>query len=126
MASVKELGNGKWKVTISAGTDAYGHRKRIFRTIEAKSEPAAQKQAKILEVEVLKGEYIEPSKFTFAQYVLEWDKDAQRKLSPKTYHRYRELLDGRIIPHFGHVKLEKLNPMMLERFYMNLGRLRNA
>ncbi|HWQ73282.1 MAG TPA: site-specific integrase [Desulfitobacteriaceae bacterium] len=117
MASVKSLDNGKFKVTISAGFDGNGNRKRIYETIEAKSGPAAQKRANALEAEVRKGEYIEPSKLTFAEYIAEWDRDAQRKLSPKTYFRYNELLKGRIIPHLGNVKLEKLNPVLIESFY---------
>lgn len=58
MASIKHLGGDKWKVTISAGVDGAGNRKRIYKTITAKSEPAAQKQDNILEAEVTKGEYL--------------------------------------------------------------------
>ncbi len=117
MASIKHLGGNKYKITISAGFDGHGNRKRIYQTIEAKSEPAARKRAKILETEILKGEYIEPSKYTFAEYITEWSKDSQRKLAPKTYHRYNELLEGRIIPSLGNIKLENLNPVLLENFY---------
>lgn len=117
MASVKHLGGNKYKVTISAGFDGYGNRNRIYKTIDAKSEAAARKQANILEAEVRKGEYLEPTKQTFAEYIAEWEKDAQRKLAPKTYHRYDELLKGRVIPYLGNIKLEKLNPILIENFY---------
>ena len=120
MASVKDLGNGKWKVTISAGFDGAGNRKRIYKTIEAKSEPAAQKKANLLEAEVAKGDYTEPTHFTFADYVEVWRKDAKRKLAPKTYFRYNEMLDSRIIPNMGGVKIEKLNPIIIEDFYNTL------
>ena len=120
MASVKHLGGNKYKVTISAGFDAANHRKRIYKTIEAKSEAAAQKAANALEAEVLKGEYVEPTRLSFADYVEKWKKDAERKLAPKTYFRYCEMLTSRIIPNIGHVKLEKLNPVLLEEFYNKL------
>lgn len=120
MASVKHLGGNKYKVTISAGFDAANHRKRIYKTIEAKSEAAAQKAANALEAEVLKGEYVEPTRLSFADYVEKWKKDAERKLAPKTYLRYCELLTSRIIPEIGHIKLEKLNPILIEDFYNKL------
>ncbi len=117
MASVKHLGGNKYKVTISAGIDGAGNRKRIYKTIEAKSEAAALKKANVLEAEVVKGEYIEPTRFTLADYVEKWKKDAERKLAPKTYFRYCEMLESRIIPSLGNIKLEKLNPILIENFY---------
>ncbi|MDF2675339.1 MAG: hypothetical protein K0R09_3611, partial [Clostridiales bacterium] len=41
-------------------------------------------------------------------------------LAPKTLFRYKELLDTRIIPCLGHIKLNKLQPTHLTEFYNNL------
>lgn len=42
------------------------------------------------------------------------------ELAPKTLFRYKELLDSRIIPPLGHIKLNQLQPTHLTEFYNNL------
>lgn len=80
-----------------------------------------QKQAALFEKEVETGIYLDAGKITFAEFVSRWLKDyAERQLQPKTLYRYKEMLDTRILPAIGHIKLEKLQPTHLLSFYENL------
>jgi integrase len=39
---------------------------------------------------------------------------------PKTYHRYKGLIDKHIVPYIGGVKLKELHPLSIENFYSQL------
>jgi integrase len=123
---MKDLGNGKFQFEVSAGRDGKGKRDKKYRTITAKgSTPEArrkyaEKQLALFVAEVETGQYQDPSKYTFSTYVNEWKKKAERKLAPKTFFRYMELLNMRIIPAIGNEKIDKINPVMLDNFYEEL------
>lgn len=118
--SVQNLGNNKYKITISHGFKEDGSRNRIFKTVTAKSEAAAQKQADLLYAEIVKGEYLEPTKLTFSEYVDKWKVNAARETQPKTFYRYEELLRLQILPILGGYKLEAINPVIIESAYNKL------
>lgn len=120
MANLKQINETKWQITISAGFDEKGNRNRIYRTITAKNEKDAIKQANVLEDKVEQGDYNAPIKYTLSQYVDVWKKDAERRLAPKTFHRYMECLNLRVLPSLGNVKLDRITPIMLEDFYNDL------
>lgn len=123
---MKDLGNGKFQFEVSHGRDGKGKRKKAYRTIQAKGKtPEAQlkyaeKQLALFIGEVETGSYQAPTKYTFSSYVDEWKKKAERELAPKTFYRYMELLNMRIIKAIGNEKLEDINPIMLENFYEEL------
>jgi hypothetical protein len=58
------------------------------------------------------GAYVETSKLTVGQYLLErlsqWE--GSKKIGHKTAERYRELIANQIIPHLGNKHLQKLKP----------------
>lgn len=43
--------------------------------------------------------------------------EAQTELAPSTYYRYKGMLESRILPYFGHYKLNKITPIDIMRFY---------
>jgi len=58
---------------------------------------------------------------TFAELAQKWLKDyAEKNLELPTLENYREMLDRRILPAIGHIKLDKLQPTHLLEFYNNL------
>lgn len=64
---------------------------------------------------------MDAGKITFEDFIQKWLKDyAEPELAPKTLYRYKELLNSRIIPALGHIKLNKLQPTHLTEFYNNL------
>lgn len=129
MASIKKRSENSFQITVSCGYDGEG--KKILETKTVTLDPGLtpkqadkelQKQASLFEREVENGTYLDGSKITFAEFTERWRKDyAEKQLEPKTFHRYEDMLNSRILPALGHIKLGKLQPTHLLQFYDNLG-----
>jgi integrase len=93
----------------------------VFRkNVEAPSKREAEKLLDLFAAEVLRGQYVEPSKLTLKQFVERWLRDyVEAELAPKTVHRYKEIL-ARVLQAMGHLKMEQIKPMHLVEFYNNL------
>lgn len=79
-----------------------------------------QKQLVMFQEEVDRGTYFDGGKMTFNEFIQKWLADyAENQLQPKTLFRYKEMLNLRIIPALGHIKLDKLQPTHLLEFYNN-------
>lgn len=127
MAAIEKRGESSYRLTVSCGYDKYGKqivkRKSInlSRIKPNKQLEEAQRQWILFKDEVEKGIYLDAGKITFEEFIKKWLEDyAEPELAPKTLHRYKELLDSRIIPALGHIKLNKLQPTHLTEFYNNL------
>ncbi|MDD4169585.1 MAG: tyrosine-type recombinase/integrase [Desulfotomaculaceae bacterium] len=68
-----------------------------------------------------KGQLVDSGRLTFADFVERWIRDyAEGNLAPKTLFRYKEILENRILPAMGHLKIEQIRPSHLMEFYANL------
>ena len=55
---------------------------------------------------------------TFKEFTVLWSKNyGSKELAPKTYERYKGMLNTRIIPYFGHFKLSNIKPTHIMSFY---------
>jgi integrase len=55
------------------------------------------------------GTLVEPTKLTVADYLHSWISAAEAvSISPKTAERYRQLIEGQIVPHLGALPLQKM------------------
>jgi integrase len=119
--NLRKRGKESWELSFSHGYDANGKRIRYYKTIKAKSEREAQKELAKFVTEIEKGSYVEPSKLTLSEFADKWiEMHGKQNLAPKTLDLYQGLLNDRIIPALGHLKLEQLKPMHLVEFYKNL------
>ncbi|AJA50036.1 phage integrase [Clostridium pasteurianum DSM 525 = ATCC 6013] len=111
---------------ITIGAD--GNRKVYKKTIkiEGKTETERYKKAEkdlakfITDIE--NNNYTEPSRLTLESYSKMWIKTytKNKELAPKTVFEYKRLLELRIIPSLGHLKLNKFKPIHLVKFMANL------
>ena len=126
----KTAANGgiAYLIRVSAGYDAAG--RQIKRSITWK--PAAgmsqkaidkelERQAVMFEEKVKKG-YALDSGVKFGEYAARWMGVKKSEFAPITYVRYETLL-VRINQAIGHIKLSKLQPMHLQEFYKDLGKV---
>lgn len=128
MASIKKRGEHSYRITVSCGYDSGGKKLVKSKTItlepgltEKQIDKELQRQAVLFEKEVESGTCLDGGKITFAEFVERWLKDyAEKQLQPKTVFRYKELLNTRVLPALGHLKLNKLQPNHLLQFYNNL------
>jgi integrase len=127
VASIEKRSDNSYRIIVSTGYDSQGKKIRKQRSITLseeltpkQAEKELQRLATLFEEEVQKGTYLDGGKLTFAEFIEIWLKDyAEANLQPKTLNRYQGLLK-RIIPALGHLKLSKLQPNHLTKFYNNL------
>ncbi len=114
----KKIKNGHiWQVIVELGSDESGKRKRIYRNIRGQKQEAQKLLASLL-TELSNGTYIEPSKITLKEYFLDWmETYVKMNLSPTTIDSYRINIEKHVIPTLGHIKLQELKPMDLQKFY---------
>lgn len=128
VASIRKRSENSYQITVSQGYDTNG--KKILKTKTVNLDPTITKKQAEKELQRLAFEFeklVSTGQFLNGQITLKdfserWFKDyVEKQLAPKTINSYRNLLDGRIIPALGHIKLDKLQPIHLIEFYNNLG-----
>lgn len=130
MASIQKRGENSYLLVVEAGYDANGKRIKRTKTIRVEDKLTPKKLNEYLEMELAKfkmeveaGEYIAPEKMTFAAFVEEWrEKHARRELSPKTLENYNIQIKKRLIPTFGHMRLDQIKPLHVVTFLESLQR----
>ncbi|MDR6884323.1 site-specific integrase [Bacillus sp. 3255] len=127
MASIEKRGANSWRLVVEAGYDAKGKRLKKYKAIKVE-DPGLLKSAKRLKeylqdeltrfkIEVEAGEYIAPEKMTFEAFVREWEnKYAVKHLAEKTFYTYQSNLKNRILPTFGHLRLDQIKPLHIVSF----------
>ncbi len=115
-------GANSCRLTVQAGVkDGKQIRKRrtvqVTGRTDAERRKAAEKALAEFTVEIEKGMVIDGKKQTFKQFVETWLKEyAEVELEPKTLFRYKEILDSRILPSLGHIKIDQLRPNHIIEF----------
>ena len=124
MASIKQLTDRKFKITISNGYRPNG--KKICKaktiTVPDSVKPRGISQYVAHEAEELerlvKSGFAEDRDTTFETYATRW-LERQVKYAPSTLASYRRMLE-RVYPYIGAIKLGELRPMALENMMIEL------
>lgn len=96
-------------------------KKKHCKTVKVAKPKDAEKELAKFIAEIEGNNFIEPSKVTFENFIKRWLTEyAERDLAPKTVHRYKQILNTRVIPAMGHLKVEQIKPVHLIEFYNNL------
>lgn len=123
MGCIEKRGRGSWRVGVQV-TDETGKRRWIRRTIKLNiglSEYQQRRQAEMalhqLEVDVENGKARPDGGMTLRALAELWmRRHVHPNLSPVTAANYQHLLDRRILPKLGDVRVEKLTAGMLADF----------
>lgn len=125
MATVTKRGDS-YKITVSCGYNLEG--KQIRRHTTWKPEPGMtarqikkelDRQTVLFEERCRSGQVLDGN-VTLADFIERWFQDyAEQQLRPTTIAGYRKLLK-RTLPAIGHIRLSKLQPHHLMKFYANL------
>ena len=115
---LEKRGKNSWRLIVSHGFDNYGNRIKYTKSILANSRREADKELTKFVYEIENGVILQSSGMTFAQFTEMWTKNyALKELAPKTYDRYKGMLESRILPYFGHFKLDLIKPAHIIQFY---------
>jgi integrase len=116
----------KWSIVVDIGKDIKGKRKQKWFSGFRTRKEAESELTKILH-QLENNIFINPDKMNLAEYLRQWSADyVAVNLAPTTRQGYKVNIEGHIIPHIGHIPLQKLQPMHIQRFYkekMENGRL---
>ena len=125
MASIEQRGD-KYRITVYDGYDMNGHQVKRRKTWEPdvnmtdyQIKKELERQCVLFELECKRGQVVNGS-IKFEEFAEKWFKEyAQTNLRPTTIARYRALTE-RVYKAIGHVRLDRIKPNDLTRFYMSL------
>lgn len=121
MASIKDLGGGKYRVFICNGFKADGKVNRTSKVITAKSMKDAEKQANALEVDFRRGKEVQLAHApTFSDLVEKWREIKKPDMEYKTQERYEGFLNGFMLPYFGNKKVREIKALDIEEYLNTL------
>jgi len=114
MASIKPLGNGKFKLYVELGYDQRGKRKRRTKVVEASGPRAADKKLREFELEVMNEKEVDLKNPQFEVISDRWFKNyASQRYAGKTLDNYvyvlkpiRKFFDGMKVKNIGHIQVE--------------------
>jgi len=114
---IRKRSVNSWTIVIFLGKDPISGKKRY----KSKSVRGTRKTADAVLTRLLHelntGTYIEPSKATVADYLPQWLEFVEPKVSAKTFERYREIVERKLIPKIGSIKLAELQPLHIQNYY---------
>lgn len=109
MAHIKSYHEYRHLITVSLGFD--GKRRLKYHETFHGTESQARKRGRELDALKVLNQLRPNTGYTVAQWSEEWlDILARRKRSPSTIHNYRKTLQNRILPAFGKMAIESLQP----------------
>lgn len=118
MANIRPRGKNTYEFTVSLGKGPNNKYDRRYKSIEVTEKMTPKKLQEYLDYEYAKfkqeletGEYIVPGKKTFKEFIAMWQENyAKSHLSPTTLSVYQVHIDSRLVPTFGHLKLDQIMP----------------
>ncbi|MCP8970467.1 site-specific integrase [Ectobacillus ponti] len=119
MGSVKKDGS-TWYFVAELGTDPLTGKRKRKKQRGFKTKRDAEKALALVEAEVLKGTYFEPSSLLYQDHLREWFKVKKNSINIQTAEAYEGYIQRRVLPVLGHIPLAQLSPMLLQGYVSDL------
>lgn len=119
MGQIKKEGSS-WYFVAELGTDPLTGKRKRKKQRGFKTKKDAEKALALIEAEVYKGTYFEPSNISFKEHIQVWFKMKKNNIGIQTSQIYEGAIENRIIPSLGHVKLAQLTPILLQGYVNDL------
>ena len=104
-------GSGTWQIIYDLPRSADGKRRQTSKTIHG-TEKQAKKELVLIEQEINRGTYCEPTKENLAEYLDRWLQGyARPNVRRKTVQEYESIIKNYIVPELGHIPLQKFMPL---------------
>lgn len=110
-----------WSFTLDIGRDpSTGKRKQITRRgFETKKE--AELAANQMTIEINNDTFVNEKDILFKDFITDYLKIiAQPSVKPSTFYGYKTVVEKRLIPKFGHMKIKKFTPKIISSYYTEL------
>ncbi len=117
MKGTLEKRGDKWRMRVVVGYNELGNPIRRSRIANSTSKREAQKELALFIAEIELGEYIEPSRMTFKEFVNEWEqKYAKQHLKETSLHIYKHTIKTHFLPAFGNKQLRDIKTIHMVTF----------
>lgn len=116
----KDKQRDSWYYEATLGVDEKGKRIRKKKRFDTKKE-AQQALADLLSA-ANKGEYVEPSKVLYRDYLNDWLESKKISVRESTWKSYSDWVRLHIIPALGDLEISKITPQRVEKFMLDLGK----
>ena len=117
--------NGKqytyWEARYSAGRDP-GTGKQIQKSITGKTQKEVSQKLKAVTTSLDDGTYVAPCKLTVGQWLDIWINEYLGGVKPRTADLYTGVVNARIKPGIGAIKLDGLSPHIVQTYMNDLTR----
>lgn len=115
--NIRQRAKGTWTIQVYLGEDTVTGKKRyLSRTVKGTKKEAELALAKLVQA-AESGLDFDATRLTVKQFTERWLENAKPRIRPKTYDRYAEIFRLHVIPVIGKIRLDKLQPLHLERVY---------
>lgn len=123
LGSIRKRSKNSWLITISNGfvidpeTKKKTRSQQYYTVVGTKEE--AKRKMNELEYALYHGEYVEPTKITFGEWLDEWLKTivSSGKRRPRTIETYNSVIKNHVKPALGHIPLQKLQAIQIQSYY---------
>ncbi|SNS86473.1 Site-specific recombinase XerD [Bacillus sp. OK838] len=116
----KNQKTNKWEFVFDAGNDPLtGKRKQIYRR-GFNSKLEAEKAMTLIKADILQDEFTDLSTLSLARFMEEWFQERKIQLQASTYETHYIYFRTVLKPRLGHFKLQKLTPMIIQKFINDL------
>jgi integrase len=117
---IRRRGERSWELKFDLGTDPVtGKRLTRYHSFKGTKREAEVELVR-LKAGADRGEYVDPSKLTLAEFLDRWEAWAATQVSAKTLERYAELTAHHIRPHLGASRIQRLKTVNLAELYGKL------
>lgn len=123
MASIQDLGYGKYKLYVELGYRGKRRRRRT-KTITAKNMTEARRELVRFEASLLDKKITDEEKITIDEFYAKWKKlYAKDNYSPRQYKEVCRIIDNRILPEFTTATLKEITRLDVISFLKSLKRV---
>jgi integrase len=119
MGQIKKEGSS-WYFVAELGNDPITGKRKRKKQRGFKTKKDAEKALALIEAEVYKGTFFEPSSIAFKVHLLDWYKSKKNSINVQTAGTYESIINHRIIPALGHVLLSSVTPIMIQNYVNDL------
>jgi integrase len=102
-------------------------RKQKWITVRGTKRDAEKRLGDLLR-DANRGEFVERSKLTLAEWLREWLEKAVKPPArrPRTYEKYRQVIESRLIPVLGGLRLQEAKATDIKRYYTDQTKLSSS
>lgn len=110
--NIRKRKDGRWEGRYIKSREANG--KAIYGSVYGKTYTSVKEKLK--EVNNNQSEFLKGKKMTFGEALFLWLENNKIKQKTQTYSKYLQLINTQIMPSIGHIKLSRINYVIINQY----------